>query len=166
MNAMNPALQTLICQEHEENSLPQNDTWQLSLLEADFGEEGVIEHWQSPEPCLWRFLCRRNNGWNTDRHREGLQLSDWEDADKDQGFLLLQGESRQTGRVLHVSVEKDRTIDLYWRGGECWWERKRWLKIKLILFFSREKRRENVCSYSTQQIKDLVIYHQNNRPGL
>lgn len=35
----------------------------------------------------------------------------------------------------------------------------------VILFFSREERRENVCSYSTQQIKDLVIYHQNNRPG-
>lgn len=35
----------------------------------------------------------------------------------------------------------------------------------VILFFSQEEKRENVCSYSTLQIKDLVIHNQNNRPS-
>lgn len=91
-------------------------------------------------------------------------MSDWKDVDKDQGFLFLQDESMQTGGVLNVFVGKDRTIDLYWRGGEWWWEKVPKNKT-VILFFSQEEKREKICSYSTQQIKDLVIYNQNNRPS-
>lgn len=35
----------------------------------------------------------------------------------------------------------------------------------VILLFSWEVKRNNVCFYSAQQIKDLMFYNQNNRPG-
>jgi len=43
------------------------------------------------------------------------------------GLSPFTGEGMQTEGVLNICFGKDRTIDLYWKRGECWWERKGWL---------------------------------------
>lgn len=72
----------------------------------------------------------------------------------------------QTGGVLNISVGKDRTTTglllqnkyrtiSVLKGRGMLVGRERVAKNKtVILFFSQEEKRENVCSYSTQKIKD------------